>query len=303
MAKESAADFDLGFTPEEFDQLAPDQGVGFRNPKWGDYTLEIISAETQETKNAKTPHVMFKPTFRIVAALDAENKSEIGSETNGLYGGPKSPDFMKKRMKALCVAAGIKPGKNGGIKGSAFIGKQIDATIVWELSPQNKLDEMGKPLFWVNARIKGERKVGEERPKGLNPAAESAKAAKYAEDGTIPSGASGAVETPSWEAGANDASGATSEEPQGFIPEDEVDALGHMYRAAFKLGGDDAEEMKAALIGAGVDPDGPVNVEMIEDPDVKKAYLEKFAPKKEEKKGNGLAPLKPRTGVRPAART
>lgn len=306
MAKEQAPDFDLGFTPAEFDQLTPDQGVGFRNPKWGDYTLEIIAVETQETKNAKTPHVMFKPTFRLVEALDAENKSEVGSETNSLYGGPKSPDFMKKRMKALCVATGVRPGKNGGIKGSAFIGKRFDATLVWELSASGKLDDMGKPKYYVNVRVKGERKVGEERPKGLNPAAESAKAAKYQEDGTVPGGASGG-DTPPWDtssAGSDTGSDAAgvSEEPQGFIPEDEVDGTGHTYRAVYKLGGEGADDAKEGLISAGVDPEGEIKPDLIEDDEIKQAYLAKFAPKGEPAKKNGLPPMKPRTGTRPAAR-
>ena len=65
MAKEKMEDFDLGFSPEEFEQLTPDQGVGFSRIKYGDYSFEI-SAVASQTSKGKTPHQMLKMTARVV---------------------------------------------------------------------------------------------------------------------------------------------------------------------------------------------------------------------------------------------
>lgn len=310
MAKEKQAaaggDFDLGFTPEEYEQLQPNQGLSFRRIMFGDYTFEVTAAEAQPTKNATKPHTMLKVTVRVIAAADDANKSEIGSETSSLYGGsPQSPDFMKQRLKALCVATGVSPAKGGKLTASMFIGKRFDASIVWELSASNKLDDFGRPKMYVNDRVKGERKVGAERPTLLNPAAESAKAQQY-----LDKGAGG--EAPPWEAGAVDtgagagaiegAGDATAgDEAEGFISEDQVDGLGHAYRAALKLGDESAREI---LIGAGIDPEGPINPELIEDPAMRADYVAKFVTPAAAKKP-GLPPLngsRPKTGTRaPAA--
>lgn len=304
MAKEKAAeDFDLGFTPEEYEQLTPNQGLSFRRIMFGDYTFEITATEIQVSKG-KTPHNMLKVTSRVVVVLDEANKDEIGSETSTLYGGsPQSPAFMKQRLKALCVATGVNPTKGGKLMGSMFIGKRYDASVVWELNQGDKLDDFGRPKMYVNDRIKGERKVGAERPTLLNPAAESAKAKQHLDAG--PAGDGAAAPWDAAGAGAEVPEGA-AEEPAGFVPEEQVDALGHAYRAVFKIGGPDAETARETLIGAGYDPEGPVNIELIEDPEIKKAYLEKFPPAGAAPKKGGLPPLngggRPKTGTRaPAA--
>lgn len=295
MAKQQAdesSDFDLGFSPEEFEKLQPDQGVGFKRIHYGDFTFEIVGTRAQTSKG-KTPHNMLVVTSRVVSAYDDAAKSEIGSEITTYYAGsPQSPDYMKKRLKALCVAANVNPSKQGGLKGSSFIGKKYDASIVWELNQGDKLDDFGRPKLYVNDRLKGERKVGGERPQGLNPKVESAKAEQFLAGGAAPDAA---AETPPWVAPTE----TPAEEPAtgGFIDESEVDGLGFAYRAAYKLGDEAAKE---TLIGAGIDPEGPINADMIEDPALKKAYLDAFAPKPEAKKG--LPPLNgAKKGVRAPA--
>jgi len=307
MAKEKApeTDFDLGFTPEEYEGLKPNQGLSFRNIMYGDYTFEIAGVEIQVSKGKK-PHNMLKVTSRVVAALGDEGKDEIGSEnTNFFAGSPQSPDFMKQRLKALCIAAGVSMGKGGKLTGSMFIGKRYDASVVWELSKSDKLDDFGRPKMYVNARIKGERKVGGERPATLNPAAESLKAKQYQDAGT-----NGSVDAAPWDAGAGDVGEVDTtagDEAAGFIGESEVDSIGHAYRAVVAIGGADAEGARETLIGAGIDPDGPIDINLVEDPEIKKSYLAKFATPAESKKVGGLPPLngsaaRPKTGTRPAAR-
>jgi hypothetical protein len=298
--KQTTADFDLGFSPEEFEKITPDQGIGRRQIKFGDYTFEISAVDIQTSKG-KTPHNMLKVTARVVAAAEAENKAEIGSEITSFYAGsPQSPEFMKKRLKALCVATGVTP-KNGGLKGSQFIGKRFDASIVWELSKGDKLDDFGRPKMYVNDRLKGERKVGEDRPAGLNPAAESAKAQQHMERGASLDFDVSGGDRPAWELDQSDAAGSSNDAADaasGFVDESEVDAIGMAYRAVYKLGGDQAEQAKETLISAGIDPDGPVELDMIEDPAIRQAYEAKFAPKPSKP---GLPPLingKGRAGTR-----
>ncbi len=306
MAKEqSGGDFDLGFSPEEFEKITPDQGLGFSRVRYGDFTFEISVTEIQAAKNTKKPHNMLKVTSRVVASVDPELKTEIGSEITNFYAGsPQSPEFMKKRLKALCVATGVNPTKQGGLKGSSFVGKRYDASVVWELSKSDKLDDFGRPKFYVNDRLKGERKVGSERPKGLNPVAESSKAEQYLANGSDSVlGGAPAAETAPWDTTSTDAAVDTAgDTAAGYMAESEVDGLGYAYRAVFKLGGDDAEGAKETLIGAGIDPEGPIKIEMIEDPELRKAYEAKFG---EKPKTGGLPPLngsKARTGTRaPAA--
>lgn len=303
-----SADFDLGFSPQEFEQLQVNQGLGIRRIHYGHYTFEIVSA-TPQTSKGKTPHVMMKVTARVVAALDGANKSEIGSEISNFYAGsPQSPEFMKQRLKALCLATGVSPGKSGGLKGSNFLGKRFDASVVWELSKSDKLDDMGRAKYYVNDRMKAERKVGSEIPMGFNPNAESAKAEQYLA-GSSPESAVGVIgDTAPWEATASTVIGdaqsgfaGQGDVTTGFIDESEVDPVAMSYRAVYKLGGDEAADAKTVLLDAGIDPEGPVNLELVTDPDLRKAYEAKFL--KVETKTGGLPPLngKARTGVRAPA--
>jgi hypothetical protein len=278
--------FDLGFTPEAFDGLAADQGVGYRRTNIGHYTFEVAKGEIQASKGEK-PHNMLRLTWRAVKAHDEVNTSEVGSEIVAYYAGSmQSPPYMQKRLKAVCLALGVAPTK-AGLKLSAFIGKRCDASVVWELSKSNKIDELtGKAKWYVNDRIKGERKIGAELPPGLNIAAESLKAVKFLENGDAPEGES--AETPEWEAaGGTEGAGGTAGAPS-FIAEDQVDALGHTYRAAFKIAsGTEAEQHRDALVAAGIDPEGPIKLDLIQDDEIKKAYVAKFGGKP----AGGLPPL------------
>lgn len=280
--------FDLGFTPEAFDGLAADQGVGYRRTAIGHYTFEVAKGEIQASKGEK-PHNMLKLTWRAVKALDEKNASEVGSEIVAYYAGSmQSPPYMQKRLKAVCLALGVAPTK-AGLKLSAFIGKRADASVVWELSKSNKIDELtGKAKWYVNDRIKGERKIGSELPPGLNIVAESLKAVKFLENGDAPEG-EGEGETAEWDQTAGGGTEAGGTGAASFIAEDQVDALGHTYRAAFKIAsGAEADQHRDALVAAGIDPEGPIKIDLIQDEDIKKAYVAKFGGGKP---AGGLPPL------------
>lgn len=270
-------DFDLGFTPEQFSTLQAEDGAGWRRTLFGDYTLKIVDGEIQPSKNAKKPHNMLKVTFEVVKSYEERTASEIGSQVQGLYGTANSPDYMQKRFKALCEACKVVPGK-GGLKFSQLLGKQLDASVVWEMSDSGKLDDFGNKKFYVNDRIKAERSVGTPRPKTLNPVADSQKAARYL-DQQSEGGASngGASDVAPWQAGGEaNGNGATHEEAApSFIPESEVDPVAHEYRAIFKLGGEQAEAARQALIDAGTDPDGPIDLMHLSD-ETRAEYETKF---------------------------
>ena len=277
-------DFDLGFTPEQFGSLQPEDGAGWKRLPFGDYTFKIVDGEIIPSKNAQKPHNMLKPTFEVVRAHDDRNKDEVGSQVTGLYGTANSPDFMQKRFKQLCEACKVSPGK-GGLKFSQLLGKTFDATVVWEMSDSNKLDDMGRKKYWVNERVKAERVVGVARPKTLNPTADSQKAVRYLEG----QDEAPAVDAAPWTAptGTGNGGSAAAEEPvaSGFMPEEEVEAVAHEYRAIYKIGGPDAESAKQALVDAGTDPDGPIDVMHLSE-EIKKALEAKNGAKK-----SGLKPL------------
>lgn len=300
MSNEQMQDFDLGFTAEQYEQLRPEDGVGFRRIAVGDYTFEVTGTKLQEAKNKEKPHNMLVITARVVGVVEGGggSKDEIGSEITTFYAGsPQSPDFMQKRLKNICEATGVTP----PLKGSKFLGKRFDASIVWELSESNKLDEMGRKKVYANDRLKAERKTGQARPQGFNPAAESAKAMEFVTKGST-TGAP--IDAPEWE--QNDiASTAGANAAPGFIPEEQVDEMGHTYRAAWKIGGEGADAYRDQLIAAGIDPEGPVDVSKVTHDEVKAAYLKAFPPAAPaQAKGPALPPLggKPagnaRTGVR-----
>lgn len=273
-----ATDFDLGFTPEQFSTLQAEDGAGWRRTLFGDYTLKIVDGEIQPTKNAKKPHNMLKVTFEVIKSHEERTAAEVGSQVTNLYGTANSPEFMQKRFKALCEACKVVPGK-GGLKFSQLLGKQFDASIVWELSDSGKLDDFGQKKFYVNDRVKAERPVGTPRPKTLNPTADSQKAARYLEQQSSEPAATPTSEAAPWQAAGN-GGGAPDVETSApsFLPESEVEPVAHEYRAIYKLGGEDAAAAKQALIDAGTDPDGPIDTVHLSD-EMKAAYEAKFGGK------------------------
>lgn len=282
-------DFELGYTPEQFSTLQSEDGAGWKRLAFGDYTFKIADGEIIASKNAKKPHNMLKVLFEVVKAHDPANAGEVGGQVSGLYGTANSPDYMQKRFKALCEACKVTPGR-GGLKFSQLLGKQFDATVVWEMSDSGKLDDFGNKKFYVNDRVKAERTVGTPRPKTLNPTTDSQKAARYLEqaDGGGASDAGGGGSDPApWAGNGNGGAHAAPEttETSSFMPESEVEPTAHEYRALYKLGGEDSEAAKQALIEAGTDPEGPIDVANLS-PETKTAYEAKF---KQPKKA--LAPL------------
>lgn len=295
-----AQDFDLGFTPENFSTLQAEDGAGWRRVLFSDYTGKIVDGEIVPTKNAKKPHNMVKVTFEIVKGLEERSAGEVGSQISNLYGTASSPEFMQKRFKALCDACKVKAGKDG-LKFSQLLGKQIDFTVVWELSDSGKLDDFGNKKYYVNDRIKAERPVGTPRPKTINPVADSAKAVKYLEqtEANISSASNGNGESAPWDGNgdgsAEDTNETTGGAPASFIPESEVEPVAHEYRALYRLGGEESEAAKQALIDAGTDPDGPIDVANLTE-ETKAAYEAKFKPAAANKPK--LKPLGNKTGTR-----
>jgi len=270
---------EINISPEQYAAIQPDQGLGYRRVAFGDYTLEIAECEIIPSKNNPNPHNMLKVTFRVKRARDEANATEIGSQLTGLYAGSnQSPPFMKKRFKALCEAVKVAPQKGStGIKVSQLIGKELDASVVWEMSEADKLDELGNKKFWVNDRVKAERPVGTERPAGCNPKGDSQKAVQYLDRGVAATDTVG--DQAPWEAPADTTVVGDTQTPAGWLPEEQAIAQGaHLYRAVIKLGGEEGAQARQMLIDAGIDPDGPIDVRNLTDETVKAAYVAKFAP-------------------------
>jgi len=278
-------DFDIGFSAEAFAGVAANDGTGYRRVPFGDYRVRIADGEIQPSKNAQKPHNMLKLSFEVLEAYDERNKQEVGSIISNLYGTITSPEYMQKRFKAVCEAIKVAPNKQG-LKFSQLAGKELDITVVWELSDSNKIDEMGQKIFYVNDRVKAERPVGTARPKTLNPQADSQKAIRYLET-SQPAEPGTATETAPWEAPANGAgaSAASVASASSFLPESEIDPGAHEYRAAIRLGDKDDDTYREQLVAAGIDPDGPVDVAHLS-PETKAQYEAKFGAKKA-----GLPPL------------
>lgn len=304
MAKNDGENFELGWSPEEASNLDSHAGGnGFKLIPWGDVRVKIIEAIGQESKG-KSPHLMLVPTFEIIHAYDkSKSAASVGETIKGYYGTKASPEFMQKRTKALMDACKIVP--KGKLTNTMFVGKEFDASIIWEVSDSNKIDpNTGKAKKFVNARLLGERPVGGERPKTINPEGDSSAAIKHLE-GRGGGDEGGSDEPAPWEQQAQ--GGTTSDETtdtestqSGFLDESDVPAGAHEYRARMKLG-IEADDMKEALLKHGYDPEGPIELDNLSD-ETREAYEAKFV--KKAAKSNGLPPLgggsKAKTGTRSA---
>jgi hypothetical protein len=296
-------DFDLGFTPETWAGISSWDGIDGQLINIGHYRWRITKTAPEPTKKADRPHVMMKVTFQVVHAYDDKNKDMVGLTIDGRYAGSKeSPEVMQKRLKALAEAAKVLPTKQG-IKASAFVGREIDASITWELSQDNsKFDPMtGKPKMYVNARLKAERAVGATVPAGFDPIVDSRAAVAYREKGDSAGGAPEGDAAP-WAAQPTGAPAATpTEAPPADLIKETDDGTVHSYRAVVALNGEDAQQARDQLLGAGYDPEGPIDPELIADAEIKAAYLKATAPApaKLAPLGNGAK----RTGARAPAQT
>jgi hypothetical protein len=300
-------DFDLGFTPEAWAGIAAWDGVDGALINVGHYRWRISKTAPESTKKADKPHVMMKVTFQIVHAYDEKNKDMVGLTIDGRYAGSKeSPEVMQKRLKSLAEAAKVQPTKQG-IKASAFVGREIDASITWELSQDNsKFDPMtGKPKMYVNARLKAERQVGAALPAGFDPIFDSRAAVAYREKGESGASAPEGDAAP-WAAAPATPAAASTEAPPADLIKETDDGTVHGYRAVVALNGEDAQQAREALLAAGYDPEGPIDPELIADAEIKAAYAKAMAPAPAATAPK-LAPLgngaKARTGARAPALT
>lgn len=259
---EQVQDFVLGdFTPEMRTSLVPSDGGNFQRIPFGDYRMRIIEAK-QQTKEGERPHVMIKVTFKVIDGV----KDGIGLEVSELYGGSaESPRLMKNKMEALLQALGVSTIP----RRSSFIGREVNATIVWELSKEQIDPTTGEGRRFVNERVKYVRSTNAARPDKVNPESESRQAASYLEEKGWWSPSSSDGDTAPW-------GSSTGELPSllhsGFKPESQADESVFTYRAHVKVGGPLAEQARAALVNEGFDPDGPIDANRV-DESIRAAFL------------------------------
>ena len=305
-------DFALDFTPEVLATLPPDDGAPYTRIAVGDYKFRVADVATKPNK--KQTFTMLDVSVVVVGAYAAANNDCVGMTTSNLYAGDRgAPKKMQRRLSAFLSALnlGLKPGER--VKRSHMVGREFDATIVWELSDPVLNAESGLSKQYVNDRLRYERGVGAQRPSTANPEAESRRAASYlaasgdgeANDGVEIDGAPSPP--PAWAtqaapppiaaqpiapppvahvepvahvapAAAGPASQAAPVVASGFMDEAKVPASAHTYRAHIALGTPSAAQARAALVGHKIDPDGPVVAENIGDDKLKAEFLAKFPP-------------------------
>src|SRR5262249_39599346 len=144
---------------------------------------------------------------------------------------------------------------------SEFVGREYDATVIWELG-EPTTDGQGRKRRYVNDRIVAERVAGTPRPTQINPEAESRKAIQWVaqlEETGEP-----------FEAAPKELPWDTTADPEGVVTPDAPttteageDPNIHGYRAVAQMGGKEGDEARAALIQAGIDPDGPVDIKLL----------------------------------------
>jgi len=275
----------------ELDKIQASDGSRRERLPFGDYRFRVKGITEKMKSGDKNPYKMMLVEVEIVAAHDEKNKDQVGRTTNSLYGADlRAHPFMLQRAKQFVVATGVPIGPTG-VKGSEFMGREFDATIVWELSKPDTDAKTGKTKRYVNDRIKGERPVGVARSPKLNPESESKQAIAYLaqfEGDVAPTDEATALP---WDSGS--VAGETVVTPdEGEPTEAAGDASAaddpniNNYRALAQLGGADAPDARAALVAAGINADGEVNAALLNGPIGTrwKAHLAKTAK-------NGKSPL------------
>jgi hypothetical protein len=290
-------DFVIPFTPEHRATLKADDGTGFRRVNFGDYRFRIVEVG-KKSKEGANPHVMSKITFEAIEAYDESNEDCVGLRVTNLYAGSReSPGKMQRRLEALLQAVKIESGPTG-FSSKQLLGRELDATIVWELSDGDIDPETGILKKWVNDRVKGERPVGTARPPMLNPRIDSRQAVAYLESqgyevpdmGTENTTENAAPGSPPWQQTAGVAAPAAPVATPSFRPEADTDATVHQYRAHVKMNTPQGANARKALVEAGFDPDGPVNVDHLPEP-FRGQFLSSMA-----QKGGGGSRLPPLGG-------
>lgn len=253
--------FSLDLDQDDINSFNPNAGAGFHRVKYGDYRFKIMDAE-QVTKEGENPHVMLKPTFQILHAYDAANASEVGTTMDARYAGSKaSPKFMQDRLANLLAAIKLPP----PITKSKLIGREFDATVVWNLGKPQMDQETGqmKPAA-VFANVIAERPVGGPRHPSVDPRRDSMKAIRHLEETYGDAGDSTpATAAPApWEAPATAVGSKPDVAPTTPTWRSEADAAPevHQYRAHVQLKTQLAAQARDVLVNNGFDPEGPVDV-------------------------------------------
>jgi len=276
-------------------------GVGFSRMPFGHYRFRVSGAEQQvsQPKEGKAGHVMLKLTLTVTAAHDPKNASAVGMSTTQLYAGSKqSPKFMQERLACVIHACKIALQAGQQLSSAMFIGREFDGTVTWEKGKPEFNEETGQmDKVYVNSRVIAERPCGAESPKGLDPARASAEARtylreKYGSDGVdeegdaVPATTASAPSAPAAPWTAPQPSSDPEPVASGFKPESEVPNEVHQYRAYIKLSPEQAPAAREQLVGAGFDPDGPIDTSKLPEP-IRAQYLTKFP----QTNGAGLPPL------------
>jgi hypothetical protein len=255
-------DFDAAYTAT---LKASGGGAKTRAPI-GDYRVRITEAAIQAKKGAN-PHNMLLVTFEILAG---ENEEAIGQQITCLYAGSRqSPPFMQRRLKQLMDACQIKEKPSQ----RAFVGRELDATIVWELSKATIDPATGEERRFVNDRLLHERVAGAAKPAGVNAKLESRPALRHLEmqEGGMEEAPTATEAAAPWDAApqrtlAAVPVGQPTAAPVGWRPETEADGTIFEYRAIVKMGGSMAQTARDTLASNGWNPDGEIDLDQLAEP-------------------------------------
>lgn len=310
------------FTPEYLATLKADDGSPTSRIPVGDYRFRVTATSKKATK--KQDHVMMMVDLVVVSALDQAHNDAVGMTATNIYAGSReSPKKMQARLKAFTDAVNLQLPAGQLMKHTDLVGREFDATVVWELSDGSPDPTTGMIKKFVNDRVRYERKAGQARSQHANPDLDSRAAVNYLreqgqlsdDDGSgagMPADGGASVSTPPWGGGqaaapvtpppvaeptaappatAGPAAASAPVTAPGFKPESEEPDDVHAYRASVVIGGANAAEVRQALINYGFNPDGPIDANRINDAKLKAEYLAKIAPAAAAAGPGGLPPL------------
>ena len=305
------------FDANWFASTQANDGGSFTRHPIGDYRVRIRDIEIKAKEGGENPHNMLVVTAETIAVIDGE-PSAISMTTVTRYGTPQSPKFMQQRAKQLLTALD----QRGPFAPKSLIGREYDVTVTWEKGAPVVDPVTGAERVYVNDRVGFERKAGSPKPPKANARAASQAAIRYlkeaeayVEAGEVGGEGQAATGSAPWEDQARSQPAATtSASSDAWMPESDVPAAAHQYRVVIALGKPSAEEAKRSLLAKRIDPNGPVNLDLIAEPlrGEYQAWKAKSAPS-----DGGLPPLddgptangagsggsKARTGTRRSAAT